>query len=500
MGRRGALVSLISLLVGVPIVLAAQAQIPSDVLLQRADGLIRDGRFSDAADAYRRLLVDAAAAAVHERARAGLTLSLLRTGDFAGARTEGARLGETPGASAASLALYGDSLWSSGLFDEAERAYDASLAIDSADPRAHHGRARLLTARGRFDAALAEASQAVAGAPDEAEFHHMLGVIYERQRRFDAAAAAFGEYIARLPNRDHSPTALWTRAEIRFLRAFDRLTPIEFAGTAAARESWTVPVRVDKGKVLVRVKVNGDPLDFVLDTGAEQTVLSLDAAARRGVYPVAYTESAGVGDAGRRSLQVGRIARIQIGDLDIRNVPCLIKNPPLGQLPTREPDSLSPLALGLSMTVDYARRQLTMARELPPAAHATEIPLRLYRLATVRGTVNGTPMSFIVDTGGEWISISRTSAVQVSSAGQSRRIPLRVYGTSGWDKDAFLLPNVDLAFDAVHLARTPVVVLNLAAPSALLGFQVGGIVGHSFLSKYRVTFDLQRNLLALDPN
>src|SRR5215472_8407958 len=138
MGRRGAIVPLISLLVGVPIVLAAQAQLPADVQLQRADGLVRDGRFSDAVAAYRHLLVDGTADAVRERARAGLTLSLLRTGDFAGARTEGA----PPGASAASLALYGDSLWSSGLFDEAERAYDASLAIDPAEPRAHHGRAR----------------------------------------------------------------------------------------------------------------------------------------------------------------------------------------------------------------------------------------------------------------------------------------------------------------------------------------------------------------------
>jgi predicted aspartyl protease len=337
----------------------------------------------------------------------------------------------------------------------------------------------------------------VAGAPEEAEFHHILGVIYERQRHFAAAAAAFADYIARLPDHDHTPTALWTRAEIRFLRAFDRLTPIDFTGSGD-RESWTVPIRIERGKVLVRVKVNGDPLDFVLDTGAEQTVLSVDAAARRGVNPVAYTETAGVGDAGRRSLQVGRIARLQVGGLDIRNVPCTIKNPPLGGLPAREPDSFSPLALGLSMTVDYARRELTMARSLPTVSHATELPLRVYRLATVRGTVNGTPMSFIVDTGGEWVSISRAIAAQVTGASPFRKIPLRVYGTSGWDKDAFLLPNVDLAFDALRLARAPVVVLNLTAPSELLGFQVGGIVGHSFLSKYRVTFDLQRSILALD--
>ena len=34
--------------------------------------------------------------------------------------------------------------------------------------------------------------------------------------------------------------------------------------------------------------------------------------------------------------------------------------------------------------------------------------------------------------------------------------------------------------------------LNLREPSVLLGFQVGGIVGHKFLSPYRVSLDLDR--------
>ena len=40
-------------------------------------------------------------------------------------------------------------------------------------------------------------------------------------------------------------------------------------------------------------------------------------------------------------------------------------------------------------------------------------------------------------------------------------------------------------------------VLNLETPSALLGFQVGGIVGHKFLSKYRVGIDLEHSVLRL---
>jgi hypothetical protein len=73
-----------------------------------------------------------------------------------------------------------------------------------------------------------------------------------------------------------------------------------------------------------------------------------------------------------------------------------------------------------------------------------------------------------------------------------------VYGTSGWDRDAFLLPGQRLRFaDAIDYRNFAVVVLNLRAPSVLLGFEVGGIVGHRFLSPYRVAMDLDRSELRM---
>jgi predicted aspartyl protease len=124
--------------------------------------------------------------------------------------------------------------------------------------------------------------------------------------------------------------------------------------------------------------------------------------------------------------------------------------------------------------------------------------LRLHRLATVRGTVDGNHQAnFVVDTGGEVISISQATATSLGKPEPARRIALKVYGTSGWDPDAFLMPGVDLMFDTISYKNFPVVVLNLNAPSALLGFQLGGIVGHKFLSKYRVGIDIERSVLRL---
>jgi hypothetical protein len=102
----------------------------------------------------------------------------------------------------------------------------------------------------------------------------------------------------------------------------------------------------------------------------------------------------------------------------------------------------------------------------------------------------------VVDTGGEVISIS-TATAEALAAQPARKIALKVYGTSGWDRDAFLLPGVNLNFNDIAYKNFSVVVLNLRAPSVLLGFEVGGIVGHKFLSPYRVALDLERSEVRL---
>ena len=48
------------------------------------------------------------------------------------------------------------------------------------------------------------------------------------------------------------------------------------------------------------------------------------------------------------------------------------------------------------------------------------------------------------------------------------------------------------------MAQTSLVVLNLRAPSVLLGYELGGILGHMFLSRYRVTLDIDEGLMRLD--
>ena len=481
--------------------LVIRADVPSsqasEVQLQLGNVLFSEGRYLDALDAYKNSL-KVAPADSSRAPRMGVINSALRVAEFDLARHEAEMLVKTNPGGPDVLSLYGDSLWASGLFEQAETRYRDALAKVPDLARGHHGMARALAARSRLPDAMNEAQAALRLAPRDLEIHHTVGTIFERMHKYEEAAGAFSNYVNLLPNKDHSEKADWSRAEIRFLRSFGQRVPFE-TDPGAEDRLYTVDFRLVNEKVVVRAKVNGGSAqDFVVDTGSENTVISRQTAQRLGVTPVTYTLSAGVGDHGLRGLQLARIDSLELGALKVRNIPCLIKNPPLQDIPVKEAESLSPLALGYSMTIDYKTHKLTFGKRLPEEPKDFELPMRLYRLATVIGTVDGVHLvSFVIDTGGEVISISQTTATALAKPQTGRKIALKVYGTSGWDRDAFLLPGVDLAFDAIQYRNFPVVVLNLNAPSALLGFQLGGIVGHKFLSKYRVAIDLDRSVLRL---
>ena len=495
-----ALLAALLIAVAVPIISArsdSESWASTEIQLQLGDLLFAEARYRGAVEAYDRAKQTAGSLQL-PRAVDGLVKGLLRVAEFGRALTEASALRRGLPQDPGSIALYGDTLWAGGLFDEAEASYHEALVRDPDEPSARHGVAKSLAARSQLDEAMAEAQAALKLSPRDGEFHHTVGMIFQRMQRFQEAAAAFGNYLNLLPSGDSSDKALWARSSIRFLRSFGSRVPYEIEATAS-ETLHTIPFRLVKDKVVVRGSVNGSgTMDFVLDTGSEQTVLSGRVAQRLGVPVLGYTLSAGVGDMGLRGLQVGRIDELQFDDLKIRNVPCLIKNPELGDLPTREGESFSPLAMGLSVIIDYERRELVMGRHLPEEPFDAELPLRIHRLATVRGTVNDSyPVSFVIDTGGEVISLSAATAGDVRPRYASRRIPLRVYGTSGWDRDAFLMPGMDLTFDRIRLQNFPVVVLDLRGASALLGFQLGGIVGHRFLSGYRVAIDVERSVVRL---
>ena len=497
-GGRGLLVVL-ALAVGLSVVVGANStpeSARSELQLELADLLYADDRNWEAILAYNQAKQGAKPEQL-VRASSGLLRSLLAVAEYGYAYREALFLRDLRPADSELQVLYADGLWASGLFDEAENGYREILAGNPASSGARDGIARSLLARNQLDEALAEVRVALAQERSRAEVYHTLGSIYRRLNRFQDAADAFEEWLSRLPNAGQTERTAWARAEVRFFRSFGDRVPLEVMGSPDAVH--VIPFRLVNDKIVVSGRVNGEgAIDLVVDTGAEQMALSKETAQSVGVRPITNTISAGVGDVGFRELELARVNSLEIGPLEVRNVPAVIKNPPLTGLPARRvADSISPLPLGLSTVIDYRNRQLIVARYLPDHPADIELPMHVNRLAVVRGVVNREyPGSFVIDTGGEVISISAGTASSLKMV-PVRHIPLQVFGASGWDPDAFLLPGVHLAFDDITYENFPVVVLNLHRPSALLGFHIGGIVGHKFLSDYRVTLDLERALLRL---
>lgn len=466
---------------------------------QLATQLYETARYREALAAY-----DLAArgddAALAVRARKGRVRTALRIAEFDLAWREAELLNGGAGSDAEARSLLGDALWAMGRFDESDAAFRRALDETPSLSRARFGLARSLATRSRLDEALREALTTATEAPRDPEVHALVGFIYERMNRFDESAEAFERYLALLPppksREEPSSMAAVFQSKVRLLRSFRGRVPLQMEGDA--NRLHRVPFRLVNKKIVLRGRVNRLPVEFVLDTGSERTGVSDTTARRAGVGTITSTLTAGVGIAALRRLDMGRADELEVGTLRMRNVPVAIRRVIRGALPRWQNESLSPLSLGLSVVVDYQRREVILGRTLPEGEADVVLPMRMNRLPMVRGLLNSThPAYFVVDTGGELISISAETA-DALSMNPPRRIPLRVFGMSGLDTNAYLLPGVDVDFEEIEYRNVGLAVLNLRAPSVLLGFQVGGIIGHRFLSEYRVSMDMERSEIRLE--
>ncbi|HSC26623.1 MAG TPA: tetratricopeptide repeat protein, partial [Vicinamibacterales bacterium] len=174
---------------------ARSQQLPSaETALQQADAMFAEGRYGEAREVYR-LALAAEDRQVSSRAATGLVLSLLRVAEFATAYKEAHDLRQAQPDDPVIAALYGDALWASGVFEQAETTFLAALSRDPAHARARHGLARSLAAQNRLTAALVEAQEAVRLDPLTSDFRYTLAYIHERMGRFDTAAEAYTRYV-----------------------------------------------------------------------------------------------------------------------------------------------------------------------------------------------------------------------------------------------------------------------------------------------------------------
>src|SRR5438105_430189 len=120
------------------LVLQADDKIPAgdaELQFQLGNLLSDETRFREALDAYDRA-IQTDDHDLQVRARAGKVKTALRIAEFDLAQTEGELLRASAPADPEALSLYADSLWSGGLFDEADDVYRQAPSINRESPRA----------------------------------------------------------------------------------------------------------------------------------------------------------------------------------------------------------------------------------------------------------------------------------------------------------------------------------------------------------------------------
>ncbi|MGQ0735842.1 MAG: aspartyl protease family protein [Acidobacteriota bacterium] len=381
----------------------------------------------------------------------------------------------------------GERHFRAALFAPAERSFRETLAYDAQSAPAHLGLAQTLLARHEVDQALGEAEVAVHLSPEWAPVHLALASIRERGGDAAGATEALDRYL-RASAADDNP--------VRRLRARSFRAVLGLAGrgplrTIESSQAGTIPFEIVQDKLVVKASVNGRvPIDMVLDTGAEHLVLSDRTVEHAGL------RRAGGGGASHGP-EMTFADSLEVAGVSVRRVPAIVRREPLRVMRNRGGDAFSPVGLGLSVIIDYERRELTVGRRLPFEPADVELPLHVLGLPIVVGASGGEAVSFVIDTGSEVTSVSTDTLARAQVAAEARRIPMHLLDAWGMRQpDAFLVtPGVDLAFGAIRLKEYPVVVRSWPDIQAVHGFEMGGILGHNFLRGYRVTIDLARRVV-----
>jgi len=375
-------------------------------------------------------------------------------------------------------------------FDEADRGFALILAKSPRDTLALIRRGQIALFSNRLGEAKPLLEQARAAGATPVRTSGLLGEIAYRQDDYAAAAAQF-----QATGRD---------AKARKLASFAGARPWRIEGP----DSVAVPLLQTDPLPLVSMTVNGKgPYFFLIDTGGGELVLDPSLADTLGLER--FGEEMGTFAGGRRSaVMQSRVSSLGIGALTIHDVP-------IGLLDTKR---FSAIALGRPVagvigtvllyhfrsTVDYPRSQLVLTRRGAPGQPTGQMEVPFWmagdHFMVASGTVDSSSAkTWFVDSGLAGAAFTAPASTLVDA-----RIPLpdTAKGMSGMGGGG-----------SVHAAAFRVRRLTLGAAEAhdllgffgvfpptlerAFGFRVDGLISHSFLRAWSVTYDFDRMRIVL---
>ncbi len=269
-----------------------------------------------------------------------------------------------------------------------------------------------------------------------------------------------------------------------------------------------VEFRISKGEpiILVPVSVNDKGhFDFILDTGAEMSLLSTETAQNAGI-PISQTTTA-LGAGGEISLSFGKVDSLMIGKAKVEDLTVGISD--MKELEAVVEDKIDGnigynFLKDFRTTINYAENTFSLAKGYFEQIGETalgEIDFRLANihrpLIVVKVLINDKAVyDFALDTGASnsMISPELTRNFKIKTS------PTEPITAAGGLKIDALEGNLDsLSIGKAKKQNAKVIISDFFTMlNQALGTKLYGIIGYDFLKDYKVTIDYPNNKLFLD--
>ncbi|HEY9791968.1 MAG TPA: aspartyl protease family protein, partial [Candidatus Obscuribacterales bacterium] len=275
-------------------------------------------------------------------------------------------------------------------------------------------------------------------------------------------------------------------------------------------KSLTLPFAYSHKEIVVKVRINdSEPLDFLFDTGASQTVIDRAVAAENFLDKGPNYTVTAIG--GNVPTQTTKIDRLYIGDVELGNVHALIHDlrPTAMQMGQRIGGIIGSDLIGrFAATIDFANEKITLndADTFAVPAGAVVVPFAQKRGPLggplVRAIINGKDVACVVDTGAAFNNLP-TRVAHTMLADQTPHY-MQATGLDGHlvKLATLTVPTVKLSTQSVHnINFTYSVDQDLRVPAKASGGNgIVGVLGNPFWQNFALTLDYKFDRLILEPN
>lgn len=251
-----------------------------------------------------------------------------------------------------------------------------------------------------------------------------------------------------------------------------------------------VKVEIIAGHIYLPVTVNGHKARFVLDTGAQSSVILPQASKELEVTGGVTIQASGAGNE-TVPARITKVAKIEAGGEEVQNMQAVVLDLP----PGLECDGVlgQPFLSKFVTTIDYQQKEVTFCRpkDYEPAKGATELPVKLSTgIPQLEVTISGIKGWATIDTGAAGTLTLTSPFVEQNKL--AAKYPVRAKtivgkGVGGYVfGELFRLPD----FEFGPFKMPPLVAsMSSQKSGAFASTTVIANIGSDVLSRFKVTFD-----------